>query len=71
MSGKTDNDGSPDRPDLKGMPSNPGRDPKVMKMSDAEKGSVGYIALKDAIALVAIAWLIVLFCVFSLRHYNV
>ena len=71
MSGTTQNDGSPQRPDLKGSPQNPGRDPKVMAMTDADKASVGYQALKDAWLLIAVAWAIVLFYYFSLRPFNV
>jgi len=57
------------RTDLKGTPDNPARDPK--KMTDADKAQVGYVALKDAIVIVAVAWVIVLFFYFSLRHFNI
>ncbi|HEY6020633.1 MAG TPA: hypothetical protein VIY48_12300 [Candidatus Paceibacterota bacterium] len=57
------------RVDLKGTPANPARDPK--KMTDADKSAVGYVALKDAILIIAVAWVIVLFFFFSLRHYNI
>lgn len=55
--------------DLKGSPNNPARDPKVL--SKADKSEVGYIALQDALILIGIAWLIVLFTYFSLRHFNI
>lgn len=57
------------RVDLKGTPDNPARDPK--KMTDADKAEVGYKALKDAIVIIVIAWVLVLFFYFSLRHYNI
>ncbi len=57
------------RVDLKGSPANPARDPK--RMTDADKAQVGYVALKDAIVIIAVAWLIVLMLFFSLRHYNI
>lgn len=34
-------------------------------------GSVGDVALKDAIALVLVCWVIVIFFMFSLRRFNV
>ncbi len=34
-------------------------------------GSVGDVALKDAIALVLVCWIIVIFFMFSLRRFNV
>lgn len=54
---------------LKGMPDNPGRDPKRMK--DGEKNSIGDKAFKDAVLIVIAAWLFLLFLVISLRHHNV
>lgn len=54
---------------LKGMPNNPGRDPK--RAVDGEKGSIGDKAFMDAIAFVVIAWAVVLFLAISLRHHNV
>jgi hypothetical protein len=71
MAGTQEPDGSATRPDLKGTPANRGRDPKVMKMSDEDKASVGYQALKDAWVLIAVAWLVVLFYYFSLRPFNI
>jgi hypothetical protein len=37
----------------------------------ASKGSIGDVALRDAITIVVIAWLIVFFLAFSLRRHNV
>ncbi len=54
--------------DLKGMPSNPAREPKSKKTG---KGSIGDTALRDALMIVVIAWLILLFLAYSLRHHNV
>lgn len=34
-------------------------------------GSIGDVALKDAIALIIVAWLVVFFFTFSLRRFNV
>jgi len=55
--------------DLKGMPSNPARDPK--SKSKTGKGSIGDTALRDALMIVVAAWLILLFLAYSLRHHNV
>lgn len=54
--------------DLKGMPANPGRDPKAQVEG---KGSIGDKALMDAIMIVVLAWAVILFLAFSLRHHNV
>lgn len=54
---------------LRGMPGNPGRDPK--KTPKTGSGSVGDIAFKDAVALVIIAWLVLFFLAYSLRHHNI
>lgn len=35
------------------------------------KGSVGDVALKDAIAIVLVAWVIVFLLAFSLRRHNI
>lgn len=56
--------------ELKGMPKNPGNDPKARKRP-GEKGSMGDQALMDAIVIVAIAWLVILFLALSLRNHNV
>lgn len=56
--------------ELKGMPKNPGRDPK-RSASKVEKGSIGDVALKDALCIVVGAWLILIFLAYSLRHHNV
>lgn len=69
MAGKMENDGSPGRPDLKGTPDNPARDPK--KMTSADKSEVGYVAFKDCVVIIGVAWLIVGFFYFSLRHFNI
>lgn len=37
----------------------------------ASKGSIGDVALRDAITIVVIAWLIVFLLAFSLRRHNV
>lgn len=55
---------------LKGMPDNPGRDPKAKKRP-GEKGSIGDQALMDAVIIVAIAWLVILFLALSLKNHNV
>lgn len=68
MAGTTETEEST-RVDLKGSPANPARDPK--KMTSADKSSVGYKALQDAIIIIAVAWLLVLFFYFSLRHFNI
>ena len=62
-------DGSAGRTDLKGTPANPARDPK--KMTSADKSEVGYVAFKDALIIIGVAWALVLFFYFSLRNYNV
>lgn len=54
---------------LKGMPGNPGRDPKAKDKTG--KGSIGDVALKDAIILVVAAWLVILFLAYTLRNHNV
>lgn len=55
---------------LKGTPANPGNDPKARKRA-GEKGSMGDQALMDAIVIVALAWLVILFLALSLRNHNV
>lgn len=54
---------------LKGMPSNPGRDPKTR--ANAEKGTIGDKALMDSLVIVAGAWILLVFLAYSLRHHNV
>lgn len=54
---------------LKGMPGNPGRDPKARNRSG--KGTIGDQAFMDALIIVVIAWVILLFFYFSLRNHNV
>jgi hypothetical protein len=53
-----------------GRPINMEREP-VGPKNAASKGSVGDVALRDAITIVVIAWLIVFFLAFSLRRHNV
>jgi hypothetical protein len=54
---------------LKGMPDNPGRDPKVMAKQG--HGSIGDKALMDSIVIVAVAWAVLIFLAISLRHHNI
>ena len=54
--------------DLKGMPSNPGRDPKVMAKDG--RGSIGDKAFMDGVIIVIAAWVFLFFLVYSLRHHN-
>lgn len=54
---------------LKGMPDNPGRDPKAKDKSG--RGTIGDNALMDGIVIVVLAWVILVFLVMSLRHHNV
>lgn len=54
---------------LKGMPSNPGRDPKSKQTM--EKGTIGAIALTDSLIIVVAAWVLVILLAYSLRHHNV
>jgi hypothetical protein len=46
------------------------REPKG-PVTAGSKGSLGDIALRDAITIVCIAWVIVFFFAFSLRRHNV
>lgn len=55
--------------DLKGMPTNPGRDPK--KSERPGKGSIGDTALMDALIIVALAWAFLIFLALSLRSHNI
>ena len=55
--------------ELKGMPKNPGSDPK-RKTPKEGKGSIGDQAFMDAVVIVAIAWLFLIFLAYSLRHHN-
>lgn len=64
----SDNPGD-DRPSLKGMPDNPGRDPKVMAKNG--RGSIGDTAFMDGIIIIAVAWALVLFLAWSLRSHIV
>jgi hypothetical protein len=54
---------------LKGMPSNPGRDPKSKQTM--EKGTIGAIALTDSLIIVGLAWGVLILLAYSLRHHNV
>lgn len=62
-------DGSQNVTQLKGMPSNPGRDPKSTK--NMEKGTLGAIALQDSLIIVGVAWGLLILLAYSLRHHNV
>lgn len=55
---------------LKGTAANPARDPKVTAKA-GNKGSVGDMAMNDALILVIVAWVVLLFLVFSLRHHSI
>ena len=57
------------RNDLKGMPDNPARDPK--KRPKDGKGSIGDVALQDAIIVVAVCWALLILLYISLRNYNI
>jgi hypothetical protein len=52
---------------LKGTKENPAREPKAK----TGKGSIGDVGLNDAMIIVVIAWLVLLFLAYSLRHHNV
>ena len=54
---------------LKGTPANPGREPRKRPL--AGKGSIGDQAFMDAVIMVAIAWLFLVFLAYSLRNHNV
>ncbi len=54
---------------LAGMPGNPAHDPK--RKDKEGKGSIGDKALMDAVVIVAVAWLFLIFLSFSLRHHNI
>jgi hypothetical protein len=54
---------------LKGSPQNPARDPKTRNRDG--KGTIGDTALRDAIVIVVLAWLFLIFLWFSLRGHNV
>lgn len=54
---------------LAGTPQNPARDPKAKDATG--KGSIGDKALMDSIIIVVVAWTLLLFLAYSLRHHNV
>lgn len=56
--------------DRQGKPIQMSREP-VGPKNAGSPGSVGDVALKDAIALIVVCWLIVFFFTFSLRRFNV
>lgn len=58
-----------ERVDIKGMPDNPGRDPK--KRPRHGKGSLGDTALNDALIVVAACWILLLLLAWSLRAHNI
>lgn len=54
---------------LVGTKENPAREPRKRPMDG--KGSIGDTAFKDAVVIVALAWVFLLFLYFTLRHHNV
>lgn len=54
---------------LTGTSEKPARDPKVMAKSG--RGSIGDKAFMDGIIIVCIAWAILIFFYWSLRHHNI
>lgn len=56
-------------PNLVGTPGNPARDPH--KRPESGRGSIGDQAFMDAVIIVGVSWLILLFLAYSLRHHNV
>lgn len=59
----------PGAPPLAGTEGNPAHDPKAR--SKEGKGTVGDVALMDAIYIVVIAWVLLVALWFSLRHHNI
>jgi hypothetical protein len=57
-------------PPLSGTSENPARDPSRSQPKEGP-GSMGDIAFRDAVMIVAIAWAVMLFLAWSLRHHNV
>jgi hypothetical protein len=57
-------------PERQGVPIKTTNEP-VGPKNAGSPGSVGDVALKDAIALIVVCWLIVFFFTFSLRRFNV
>lgn len=47
------------------------REPVAAKTSAGKPDSVGDIALRDAVIMIVIAWLIVFLLAYSLRSYNI
>ena len=56
--------------DLTGTPANPARDPKKI-LQRGNKGSIGDVALMDAVVIVALCWVALLGLWVSLRNHNV
>lgn len=56
-------------PPLAGTAGNPAHEPK--RAEKEGKGSVGDVALMDAVAIIVIAWVLLIALWFSLRHHNV
>ena len=54
---------------LAGTPKNPAREPS--KRPRNGKGSIGDKAFMDAVIIVVVAWLFLLFLAYSLRNHNV
>lgn len=47
------------------------REPVAAKSADGKPGTLGMIALNDAVILVILAWVVLFALYFSLRSYNV
>lgn len=56
-------------PILAGLPGNAAHEPR--KADKEGKGSIGDKALMDAVILVGLCWLFLLFLAYSLRHHNI
>ena len=54
---------------LVGTKDNPAREPR--KRPSTGKGSIGDVAFMDSVILVAIAWALLLFLMYSLRSHNI
>lgn len=59
----------PGAPPLAGTKGNPAHDPT--RKDKEGKGSIGDKALMDAVVMVVLAWLLLAFLAYSLRHHNV
>lgn len=54
---------------LVGTKDNPAREPR--KRPNTGKGSIGDVAFMDSVIVVAVAWALLLFLVYSLRSHNI